>query len=352
MKKIVLLFSFTFTFTFTLLAQTFNSPESVEFDAANSRWIVGNNGAGTLVYFYPATASTVQFASGLATGPHGIEIMGTNVYVCDGAYIRGYDLATGANNFNLNCGATFLNGLTTDGSTYLFASDFTAKKIYRINPSANAYNIMCSTAKTPNGMYYDGANNRLVFVTWGSSAPIQAVSLADSTVSTLTSTTLSNCDGITRDNAGYWYVTNWGANSLYRFTPTFTSPTSVMSGLNGPADIDINTAGDSIGIPNSNGTTVVFYTGITTDVQENNSGAEISLYPNPTSGPINVTLPDHFSDGTYEVVNFWGDVVRKGNFVGSSFQLDLPSSPGTSYLLRVTDAEGKFTYTKQFLIGK
>lgn len=353
MKKF-LLASFLLAPCSLLLAQaTFNSPESVEFDAAHSRWIVGNNGAGTVVFYYPTAGTTVQFASGLSTGPHGIEIMGSNVYVCDGAYIRGYDLATGSNNFNLNTGAAFLNGITTDGATYLFATDFTNKKIYRINPAANAYNIMCSTTKTPNGIIYDGANNRLVFVTWGSNAPIQAVSLADSTVSTLLNTTLSNCDGITRDNAGYWYVTSWGGNALRRVDPAFsTAPVSVMTGLNSPADIDINAAGDSIGIPNSGGTTVVFYTGITTGIPTADNADDLGIFPNPSSGPINVQLPSHFTSGTYEIIGFFGDIVKKGTFVGSSFQLDLSASAGTSYMLRVTDAEGKFTYTKQLLIGE
>lgn len=69
---------------------------------------------------------------------------------------------------------------------------------------------MCATIKTPNGIIYDGANNRCVFVTWGSNSPIQAMSLADSTISTLATSTYSNSDGITRDPAGFWYVTCWG----------------------------------------------------------------------------------------------------------------------------------------------
>src|SRR6476620_10250466 len=108
MKKI-LLFSILLSPLSQLRAQaTFSSPESVEYDQAYNRWIVGNNATGTVVFYYPSSATTVQFANGLATGPHGIETLGADVYVCDGGYIRGYSLATGANNFNLNLGASFL----------------------------------------------------------------------------------------------------------------------------------------------------------------------------------------------------------------------------------------------------
>ena len=55
----------------------------------------------------------------------------------------------GAQSFSLNLSASFLNGLTTDGTNYLFATDFSAKKIYRICPANNTFNLMCTTIKTP-----------------------------------------------------------------------------------------------------------------------------------------------------------------------------------------------------------
>jgi hypothetical protein len=323
---------------------TFNSPESVEYDAQYHRWIVGNNGAGTVVSYYPQSNLTVPFASGLSTGPHGIEIMGNSVYVCDGNRIVGYDLATATQNFNLNLGATFLNGLTTDGTNYLFATDFSAKKIYRICPATNSYNIMASTVKTPNGIYYDGANNRCVFVTWGSNAPIQSMSLADSTISTLLTTTLSNCDGITRDNAGYWYVTSWGTNALNRVDPNFTSaPVAVMSSLSSPADIDINTAGDSIAIPNSgSASNVVFYTGITTSAGPSPGyfAQALAAMPNPAQGEAVVTTNRYYANGTAEVLDASGRLVRNESFYGNALRLDLSGLPAGTYFLRLSGIPG------------
>ncbi|HET6990571.1 MAG TPA: T9SS type A sorting domain-containing protein [Bacteroidia bacterium] len=324
-----------------LFAQTFNSPESVEYDGPHHRWIVGNNGAGTVSSFYPQASSVVPFSTGtpMTTGPHGIEILNGVVYCCDGANIQGYDIVSGNSVFSLNCGATFLNGITSDGVSTLFATDFTAKKIYRIVPANNHYNIMASTAKTPNGILYDGANNRCVFVTWGTNAPIQAISLIDSTISTLTATTLSNCDGVTEDHAGYWYVSSWGNNALNRFTPTFTSPTVVMSGLNGPADIVINTAGDSIAIPNSGGTTVVFYTNITTGISALAENG-FSLFPNPASSDCTITFTEQQFNSEAVLFDATGRVVRRIRFNGNSLVIEKDDLEAGVYLLNILNKDG------------
>lgn len=321
-----------------LTAQTFSSPESVEYDAANNRWLVDDNGANSIVSMYPQSSMTIPFSSGPTSGPHGIEILNGVAYVCDGGYIRGYDLTTAANVFNINMSASFLNGLTTDGTTYLFATDYSTKKVYRINPSANAYNLMCTTVKTPNGIIYDGANNRLVFVTWGANAPIQAVSLADSTVSTLTATTYSSFDGITRDNAGYWYATSYSAGTLIRWTPTFTSPTIVMTGLSSPADIDINTAGDSIAIPNSGGSTVVFYTNITTGISMLTETG-FSLFPNPAKSDCTISFNSPQCNSEAILTDARGRIVRRVRFSGTQLVLERGDLDAGMYWVNIVNGE-------------
>lgn len=327
-------------FTTVLSAQSFSSPESVEYDDAGQRWFVGQNGTGVINVYSPGSNTLLPFASGLTTGPHGLEVMGSRLYVCDGGYIRGYDLSTGTQSFSLNLGATFLNGLTTDGTNYLFATDFSAKKIYRICPATNTFNVMTTTTKTPNGIYYDGANNRCVFVTWGTNAPIQAMSLGDSTVSTLLTTTLSNCDGITRDAAGYWYVTAWGGNKLCRVDPGFTAaPVSVMTGLSSPADIDINLAGDSIGIPNNgNLNNVVFYT-VPTGIQSSGTGEQGSAFPVPATESSRIVIKDNVQNGTCDVYDMTGKLISSKMFSGNSCEVDRDNLPDGTYMVIIREGE-------------
>jgi hypothetical protein len=324
-------------------AQSFNSPESVEYDNVGMRWFVGQNGSGQIHVYSPGSSTLLPFASGLASGPHGLEIMGSVLYACDGSSIKGFDLSSGAQVFNLNLGATFLNGLTTDGSTYLFATDFSAKKIYRICPSTNTFNIMASTTYSPNGIYYDAAGARCVFVNWGTSARIQQMLMSDSSITTLYTSSTSNMDGITRDAAGYWYVTTWGGNALRMFDPTFSAaPTSVMTGLSSPADIDINAAGDSIGIPNSgNANNVVFYV-LPTNIQAPTQAGASEPYPNPTTGSSRIVIKQSVQNGTCEVYDMTGKLISKKSFSGNSCDIGLDDPAEGTYMVIIREGETIF----------
>lgn len=325
----------------TLSAQSMSSPESVEYDNVGMRWFVGQNGSGLIHVYSPGSNTLIPFASGLGSGPHGMEIMGSVIYVCDGSTIRGYDLSTGVQSFTLNLGATFLNGITTDGSTYLFATDFTAKKIYRICPSTNTYNIMASTTYSPNGIYYDGANSRCVFVNWGTNARIQAMAMGDSTITTLyTFSGVNNIDGITRDAAGYWYVSTWGGNALRMFDPAFsTAPTSVMTGLSSPADLDINAAGDSIGIPNSgSANNVVFYV-LPTGVQSPEQNVANPAFPNPATESSRIVIKKNVQNGTCEVYDMTGKLISSKNFSGNSCEVGRDMLAEGTYMVIIHEGE-------------
>jgi Secretion system C-terminal sorting domain len=252
----------------TSYAQTLNGPESIEWDEANNRWLIGNTGNGTIIA--RSTSGVLSsFVSGIPSGPYGIEILGNVLYACSGSTIRGYNLTTGASVFTLNVGATFLNGLTSDGTNFLYATDFSAKRIVKIDTAAGTFtNIATGLAKTPNGILYEGANNRCLYVTWGANASIMAIDLTTFAVTTVLATTLSNCDGITKDSCGNYYVTSWGNNKLNKFNNTLTGTSTVVPGtLSSPADIDCKygTTQDEIGITN-NSNTLSFVTVIKPDV--------------------------------------------------------------------------------------
>ncbi len=325
-----------------LYAQTFNAPESVTYDAARHRWLVSQNGANRIDSYRPGAGGLTTLTTAITSGPHGLEAIGDTVYACDGGRIKGFSLTSGATVFNVNLGASFLNGLTSDGSNYLFATDFSTKKIFRINLRTGAFNLMATATRSPNGITYDGAANRLVFVTWGNSAPIQAVSLADSTISTLQSTSLSNCDGITRDPAGNWYVSAWGTNALHRLAPDFSIPPfQVKSGLSNPADIGINPAGDSIGIPNAgSANNVVFYTGTVTGLLPSQQTLQpLTCWPNPATTRLTVQLPTPLPGATLLLYSASGRLVRRQKLTATQTEVLRAELPAGFYRLMVYDAE-------------
>ncbi len=256
-NKIV--FSFLFVlFSALANAQSYNGPESIEYDTANNRYLVGNSSNGQIIA-RDASGNLTIFKSGISPDPYGLEIVGNTIYACCGGRIKGYDLTTAAEVFNVNLSATFLNGITSDGSGYLFTTDFSAKKIYRVNIATQGFNVMASNlVQSPNGIIYDGTNNRLVFVNWGNNAPIKQLMLTDSSVSNIITTTFNNCDGIATDYNGNWFISNWENNSIVQYDDTFLNPVEVLFGLDQPADIYYNTMTDTLAVPNSGNNTVSF----------------------------------------------------------------------------------------------
>jgi sugar lactone lactonase YvrE len=305
MKKILLLLSSSII-CFSTFSQTYNSPESIEFDSANNRWLIANTGGGNILSRSSSTGVLTEFTA-LPSSPYGIEIVGSTLFVCDQiSHVKGYNLTTAAQVMNLTIsGASFLNGITHDNNGNLYVTDFTARKIYRINIATQQYNVFVTstssvTGTKPNGIIFDEPNNRCVFVNWGTNAPIKAVNLADSTVTTLTTTTLTNIDGIAKDGAGNYFVSSWGLNGIAKFNNSFTTgPTTVVTGLSSPADIFYNVLTDTLANPNSGtlNNTTYHYFGSTTEVAEHkeNNNLNISVNPNPVfkAAEINYVLPEN-----------------------------------------------------------
>jgi sugar lactone lactonase YvrE len=255
--KLTALFSLLLL-TFSSKAQSYSNPESVAFDAINNRYLVSNSNNGQIIA-RAANGSLSIFKSGISPQPYGIEVVGNVVYANCGGFVRGYSLSDGSQVFSTNTGATFLNGITSDGNGHLFVTDFSGKKIYRVNIASQTSNVMATgLVQSPNGMIYEAANNRLVFVNWGTNAPIKALSLSDSTVSIVVTTSFSNCDGIAKDNLGNYYISSWGTSGIIKYSSTFSSPEVILTGLSQPADIFFNTLTDTLAIPVTGADNVVF----------------------------------------------------------------------------------------------
>lgn len=318
-------------------AQVLNGPESIEWDEANSRWLIGNKGNGTILARSEA-GTLSNFVTGIPSGPYGIEILGNVLYACEGGFIRGYDLASGSNVFTLNLNGTFLNGLTSDGVGNLYATDFSAKKIFKVDVNAVTFSTLASgLAKTPNGIIFDGENDRCLYVTWGTNAPINAINLTTNAISTVLATTLSNCDGITRDSCGNYYVSSWGNNKLNKFDKSLTGTFTALSGtLSSPADIDtkFGTITDVIGNTNSNNT--LTFTSIDLPLAEIVYG-DVTLTTTTTFSSyqwyLNGVLIDGATDQTY-VPTIQGEyycVVTANNCLATSNVITAPFLSNSSF---------------------
>ena len=251
--------SFFLLFPLFIFAQTYNGPESVEFNPISGNYFVSNASLGSIVEWDGNGLTT--FADNISAGPHGLELVGETLYACSGGSLKGYDLISGDQILNKSLGGSFLNGITHRG-TDLYITDFTTKSLYKYDienqDSLYVPPILCTFPKTPNGVYYDVINDRLLVVCWGSNAPIYEVNISTGEILVATSTSLGNLDGISMDICGNIYVSAWSTNAIHMFNIDLSSTQQVASGLNKPADIFYNQENHILAIPNSGNNTVDF----------------------------------------------------------------------------------------------
>lgn len=266
----------------------YSSPESVEYDPTGNRYIVSSTNNGNLLAVVPGQAPTL-FTSDVSS-PYGLAEYNGNIYVCDDGFVKGYSLSNAQPVFSVDLNGTFLNGICSDGIGHLFVTDFSAKKIYRINLADTTFEtVVTNTVNTPNGILFDAAHERLIFCTWGSSAKLVAVDTATYTLTPKMTSSLSNFDGVVMDGCGNFLVSEWGSDKIYKIDSTFAAPVAVFSaGVSNPADIYFNLLNDTLAVPNTSANTVTFYHA---DFCIEDTTSNASLNENPSLLLDVITLP-------------------------------------------------------------
>jgi hypothetical protein len=343
----------------TVLAQSLSGVESVEYDPINDRYLASSDNTSIVEIAPDGTLS--HFGSGL-DADYGMEVMGNTLFAVTGSTVKGYDLTTEMEVMRASIpGASFLNGLTNNGNSTLWVTDFGNGRIIEIDasnfgsPTTNV--IVNSTGCTPNGIVYDEANYRLIFVCWGSSAAIKQVDLSNNQVSNLVANTgVGNIDGIDQDNDGNYYISHWSPNGITKYNNDFSSSEAVTTpSLSSPADICYAMGPDTLAIP---GGGQVVFVGFETSVgiEEPIAEADFGIYPNPANGGSIINLEMAAAD---KVVLTLHDVAGKliaelmnGTLQTGNHQFglsDLELTDGT-YICKLnkggSTTSSKFIYTK------
>jgi len=280
-----LLLSLLITLPSFIFAQNF-AGESIEYDAVQNRFFSSANN-GSIVQ--RAANGTISFFGTGLLSSYGMEVMNNTLFAIAGSSVYGYDLDTEQQVMQISiAGASFLNGMASDGNNRLWVTDFSAKRIHEIDvtnyASPSSSIVVNNTVTTPNGIVYDEVENRLIFVNWGSNAPIKQVTLDDYTVSTITTTSLGNIDGIDNDSYGNFYISSWSPNRITKYTANFSTSEIISApGISSPADICYALEIDTLAIPNGNGTVTFVGFATPTSVKEELQQSAISVYPNPVT---------------------------------------------------------------------
>ena len=246
--------------------QTLNSIEAVEYEPNSDRWVV-SNGSSMLVTADEGVNWTT-FGNGGAT--HGMEVLGSTLFAIQNNVIRAYDVVSeGQIGSVIPLGVTFLNGMgsfSSDGGDFLVVSDFGTGRILKVDVTdptdMQVSTLVGNTGTTPNGVTV--VNQTAYVVNWGGNASVLTIDVETGAQSTvLSSTGLGNCDGV--DHVwGSFVVSSWSPQRLSLFTMaddgTWSDGETLVQGspLSNPADLSINTAGDTYAVACSGNNTVYF----------------------------------------------------------------------------------------------
>ena len=287
-------------------------PESIIYDSLHYRYLISNWPTGDIIQV-DSSGNQSYFVQGVMAF-NGLEIVGNVVYVGCDSMIRGFDLESGSMVMDVHVtGFSSLNDLTADTMGNLYAGDLFGTSIIKVNISTQNWWVFVNGngINRPNGIFYDKSCNRILVCSYRNHPPIQAISLSDSLVTTITTTNLTNCDGITKDRYGRYYITS-GGEDIYRFDNAFSNPPVVVySNSCCPADISYNPAHNVLAIPLqlcSSWDSVAIETpvGIVDSPTDISSGLveNTQCYPNPAKdytridfvlkrkGKVNLTLCD------------------------------------------------------------
>lgn len=294
-----------------LFAQSLGSIESVEYDHANHRFLVSN---GNTVVVVDSNGDPVEYFGNDPEADYGMEVMGSALYAIVGGSVKAFDLTSGLEISSITItGAQFLNGMASDGNYRIWVTDFNAYKVYEIdytdlaNPSY--VEVVSNTVAKPNGICFDAAGNRLVFVEWATSASINAISLTDYSLSELVANTgVAYIDGIDNDDNGNYFIASWNPNRITKYSSDFSvnEIITVAGGLSSPADIAYAEEIDTLIIPNSGNATVRFVGfAQSNQIQTNEADPfQFACYPNPVNentvlyftlaepGPVRIEILD------------------------------------------------------------
>ena len=342
---------FTFFHSASLAQNLLYQPESVVFDTVQNRYLVSNWRNGHLVQIDSLGAQSYFIYNQHCHA--GLHLMDGVVYVaCREWGVKGFDLTTGSNTLNESIPeAGNINDITADNAGNLYVSYPTGNKIFKVNIASGNVSTFVEAGMgliTPNGIYFDEPNNRILVVSYRTSSPVQAVSLADSSVSTIAANYLHNMDGLTQDNEGNFYVSTWYYNAVYKCGGDFLGTPEVFATFgDDPADIYINKRDNVLAAPlfQTNSLQLIPIPPSEVKTGEVVQPKRFSLapgFPNPFNNTVNLSFtlqtPGNVKLEVFNTHGIKAATLEEGNFSSGAYKTNwnAESFPSGVYFIRLT----------------
>ncbi|UCC43745.1 MAG: thrombospondin type 3 repeat-containing protein [Candidatus Zixiibacteriota bacterium] len=232
----------------------YRNPESVTYDPVGKRYFVSCYGSARIVEV-DSTGLTSFYRADM-DGCMGVHLVDTILFVTCDRVLKAIDIRSNTlihSAVIVNYG--WLDGMCTDtsGNLYIVGS---GRQIFKVRLSDFESSIFVGTGvgQYPQDIVFDDINNRLLLVCWGANAPIQAINIVDSSISTVLVTDFGDMDGITMDQHYNVYVSAHGLPGVvYRYDHAFSQPPIIVSSPHyAPSGLHYNVYDDVLAVPNYN----------------------------------------------------------------------------------------------------
>jgi sugar lactone lactonase YvrE len=244
----------------------FQTPESVMWDSTQDVYFVSNinglpnakDGNGYISVVEPTgTLRDSAFMKGL-NAPKGMAVVGDTLWVSDIDVVRAYNTRTGAPIATVQVpGAVFLNDVAAapDGSIYITDTAIRfgtsgvehvgSDQVFRIAPDRKvSVALKNDTLGRPNGIAWDGANQRFIVVPFGTGT-LWAWKPRETRITAI-GTGPGQFDGVELVHGAIW-VSSWADSSVYRYQNG--EGTNLIKGVPSPADIGYDAKRNRVLIP-------------------------------------------------------------------------------------------------------
>lgn len=263
-----------------------SGPNDIVFDESHNRYLV-SCWAGNKIVAIDIQGNQSLFRDNV-TRAHGMQIRDSVLYIASYRNLLVLDLATAGVVKSIPVpNAQYLGHLTLDDFRHVYISDWSAKKIFRVDVFADTASLFLSVTDIPVGIWFDALNSRLILLSFVQNAPIRAISLPGGILSTITTTSITNTDAICRDANGNYYVSSLTGNTVYRFDASWVgTPVIVATGLGGPSGLGYNARDNVLGVTNYDSSTITLVPLGSVAVKSGESGKPMNFllrqnYPNP-----------------------------------------------------------------------
>ncbi len=203
-----------------------NGPQKIVIDTKRNRLLVSNYNSGDIIQI-DSIGNQTYFVQG-ADFIDGLEIVGDTIYgIGSNRNIKAYNLETKqlVLDFTLpGSPSNYLSSITSDSMGHLFISCPLLNEIYRMNIDNLSYWVFAKDngLNKPNGILLEKEKNRIVIIDDSPNSKIHAISLADSSVSTLCITSFNSPDGIIRDKFGNHYIGGYYLQGMFKTNSEFS----------------------------------------------------------------------------------------------------------------------------------